>query len=353
MDGGAPATEADEQELMGALAGGSEEALRPLYARYAPVVFGLAAQTLDRAAAEEIVQDVFLALWRNAGQYDPARGPLRPWLLQIAHFRILNELRRRSRRPQRAPDPDGEQLAALADSEPGPADAAWRDYRRSAVRRALELLPIAQRQALGLAFFDELTHEQVADVLQLRLGTAKTRIRSGLAKLREHLVPLLAGLLLMLSAGGAELLHRQGLAQDAIRVDQRALDLVTSSDVKPIRLEAAPGVPSDTHANYRARPGTPLAVLSLSNFAPAPAGQVYQAWLRHEEVWISLGTAVPGSDGKARIVAEGPALAEPPEAVQVTIEPAPGSAAPRGPLAVAWPQSTPNPRPDLDEHGSR
>jgi len=338
MNGSGSAPEVDDPELMRALAGGSEEALQPLYARYAPLVFGMAAQTLDRATAEEIVQDVFLSLWKNAGQYDPARGPLRPWLLQIAHFRILNELRRRSRRPQLAPDADGEQLVALSDSDPGPAAAVWSEYRRSAVRRALELLPPAQRQALGLAFFDELTHEQVADVLQLRLGTAKTRIRAGLMKLREQLVPVLGTLALVLLAGVGALLHRQDADQSAIALDQRALDLVTSSDVKPIRLEPAPGIPAETHANYRSRPGTPLAVLSLSNLAPAPSGHIYQAWLRHEGAWISLGTAVPQADGRARIVAQGPALTAPAETLQVTLEPAPGSAAPNGPLVIAWPK---------------
>jgi len=237
-----------------------------------------------------------------------------------------------------AGDPEGEPFAALADPDPGPAAALWSDYRRSAVRRALELLPPAQRQALGLAFFDELTHEQVADVLQLRLGTAKTRIRAGLVKLREQLVPLLTALALVLSVGLATLLHRQAVDRGAVALDERALDLVTSSDVKPIRLEAAPGVPAETHANYRSRPGTPLAVLSLSKLAPTPAGQVYQAWLRYQGAWVSLGAAVPDIDGRARIVAQGPALAAPAEALQVTIEPAPGSAAPSGPLVIAWPK---------------
>jgi RNA polymerase sigma-70 factor (ECF subfamily) len=338
MNGSGSAPEVDDPELMRALAGGGEEALQPLYARYAPLVFGMAAQTLDRATAEEIVQDVFLALWRNAGQYDAARGPLRPWLLQIAHHRILNELRRRSRRPQPAPDADGERLAALSDSDPGPAAAVWSEYRRSAVRRAIELLPPAQRQALGLAYFDELTHEQVADVLQLRLGTAKTRIRSGLLKLREQLVPVLGTLALVLLAGVGALLHREDADQSAIALDQRALDLVTSSDVKPVRLEAAPGFPAETHANYRSRPGTPLAVLSLSNLPPAPAGKLYQAWLWHEETWVPLGTALPDAGGKARIVAESPALAAAAGALQVTLEAAPGSAAPSGPLVFAWPK---------------
>jgi RNA polymerase sigma-70 factor (ECF subfamily) len=337
-NGPGPAREPSDEELMRALAGGSEDALRPLYARYAPIVFGLAAHSLERATAEEIVQDVFLSLWRNARQYDPARGPLRPWLLQIAHFRILNELRRRSRRPRVVPDPDGGRLAEIPDLDPGPSAAAWSEYRRTAVRRALELLPPAQRQALGLAFFEDLTHEQVADVLQLRLGTAKTRIRSGLSKLRAQLVPVLGALCVALLAALAGLLHQQSAERGALAQGERALDLVTSSDVVPIRLEAVPGAPPEMHANYRSRPGTPLAVLSLSKLPPAPEGQVYQAWLRSEGSWRSLGTAVPDAEGKARIVAQGPALAAPAEALEVTLEPAPGSAAPSGPVRIAWPK---------------
>jgi RNA polymerase sigma factor (sigma-70 family) len=302
------------------------------------VVFGLAAHSLERATAEEIVQDVFLTVWRNAQQYDPARGSLRPWLLQIAHFRVLNELRRRSRRPQLAPDRDGDRLDALADPDPGPSAAAWSEYRRSAVRSAIELLPPAQRQALGLAFFDELTHEQVAEVLQLRLGTAKTRIRAGLAKLREQLVPLLVSLLLVFTAGIAALWHHRGVEQGALALDERALDLVTSSDVVPLRLEPPAGVTAETHANYRSRPGTPIAVLSLSKLPPAASGRVYQAWLRYQGSWLSLGTAVPDAAGKARIVAQGPAIAAPAEALEVTIEPEGGSAAPSGPLVIAWPK---------------
>src|SRR5438270_2591151 len=91
-----------DEELMGQLAAGRQEALGPLHGRYAPLIFGLAAQTLDRAAAEEIVQEVFLAVWRKAATFDPARGTFRAWVLRIAHLRVINELRRRGRRPQAA-----------------------------------------------------------------------------------------------------------------------------------------------------------------------------------------------------------------------------------------------------------
>src|SRR5512140_3622870 len=89
-----------DEALMSALASGQQDAIGLLYARYAPTILGMAAQALGRPAGEDIVQEVFLEVWKNASKYDPERGPVRPWLLQIAHYRIANELRRRSRRPQ-------------------------------------------------------------------------------------------------------------------------------------------------------------------------------------------------------------------------------------------------------------
>src|SRR5438105_5079446 len=106
---------------MGELASGHQEALAALYRRYAPLIFSLARQSLDAGAAEEIVQDVFLAVWRKAATFDPAKGTFRAWVLEVAHFRIINELRRRGRRPQRADDPTERHLAGLEDPDPEPA----------------------------------------------------------------------------------------------------------------------------------------------------------------------------------------------------------------------------------------
>src|SRR5262245_3135904 len=175
-----------DAELMRRVAGGSEGALDALHGRFARPILLLAAQALDRAAAEDIVQDVFLAVWRNAGRFDPERGTVRAWLLQIAHHRVLNELRRRSRQP--APEPDGDaRLGEIESRDPGPAERIIEERRRDLVAAALDELPDAQREALGLAYFDDLTHEQVATRLDLPLGTAKTRIRTGLQKLRTTL----------------------------------------------------------------------------------------------------------------------------------------------------------------------
>jgi RNA polymerase sigma-70 factor, ECF subfamily len=318
---------------MSRLAAGRQEAIGPLHARYAPILFGMAAQALDRATAEEIVQDVFLTVWRNASSYDPAQGPVRPWLLQIGHFRIANELRRRSRRPKTEPDSE-EALSSLSDPGPDQTQRAWDEYRRIAIRSAFERLPSPQRRALGLAFFEDLSHHQVAAALGLPLGTAKSRIRSALKNLRVALAPLIAALAVAALLGGLAVLRerRRDLARD-----ERALAMLTASDSETIRLTAAPGVAERTHGNYRARPGGTIAVVTFSNFSPPPAGRTYQAWARHGATWTSLGAAVPDSAGRARLIAEGSALATRPDEIRVTVEPAGGSATPLGPVVIASP----------------
>jgi len=329
-----------DEELMGQLAAGRQDALGPLHGRYASLVFNLAAQTLDRATAEEIVQDVFVAIWRKAGTFDPARGTFRAWVLRIAHLRVLNELRRRGRRPRVDPDPEGLRLASVPEPGPGPAEEAWCEHRRGIVRAAVAALPPPQRQALSLAFLEDLTHQQIADFLNLPVGTAKTRIRAGLQTLRAHLSPLFAGGLIL-----AGLLTFAGLREHAhqasLRRQGRALSLVTNSEVVPRRLGPAPGINPAAHGNYRGRPGVDLAVLTLSYLAPAPRGYEYRAWASHGGRWTLLGRAQLDNDGRSLIIAEGPELATPPDQLQVALEPvgnrADAGAAPTGLPVVRWP----------------
>jgi RNA polymerase sigma factor (sigma-70 family) len=265
------------------------------------------------------------------------RTAFRPWLFQITHFRILNALRRRSRQPQEEPDPEGVSLATLPDDSPELADTVWQEHRRTVLRAVFAELSPRQRQALGLAFFEDLTHEQVASVLNVPLGTAKTRIRDGVQQLRGKLAPLSAVLTVILLAF---LGVRYRAEQIALQRDERALTLVTASDAANLRLAPAPGVAPDTHGRYRSRAGTPLAVVTLSHVPPAPAGQTYQAWVFQQGRWTSLGTVDPDASGSARLIAEGPMLTMLPEAIHVTIEPASGSATPRGPVIMAWPEGS-------------
>ncbi len=321
-----------DEECLRALAEQKADALKPLFSRYAPLVFHLASQSLDPASAEDIVQDVFLSLWTKAGSFDASRGAFRPWLLQIAHSRILNELRARSRRP--APVPQEDALDGIPDPRHGPAEASWQAYRRDAVREAVGRLPPHQRQALSLAFFQDLTHDQVAAALRLPLGTVKSRIRSAVQKLRFILAPLgVAAVALAVLIGAAVRIEQQRLT--AMR-DDRALAFATASDITTLHVPAAPGVDPAVHGSYRGRPGTPLAILAIHSFPPAPAGKSYQAWVLSGGTWTSLGIGTPDTAGDAVIVAEGAAFRALPDAVRVTVEPRGGSRQPSGPVIIEW-----------------
>src|SRR5205823_2823909 len=106
--------------------------------------------------------------------------------------------------------------------------------------------------------------------------------------------------------------------------------LATTSDVEPVRLTPAAGVPAGIHGTYRGRAGSTIAVLTFSALPPLPAGEAYQAWALHGDRWDSLGLVRLDSSGTARLIVESPAVAVPPDALQVTREPAAGRAAPTG-----------------------
>ncbi len=327
-------TRRTDEECVRDMIGGKAEALQVLYSRYAALVYHIAAQSLDGHGAQDIVQEVFLAVWRKADTFDPGRGRFRPWLLQITHRRILNELRLRSRRPRSADDAGREDVDDFPDAGADPVEETWQQYRRETVRAAVNRLPPAQRQALSLAFFDDLTHDQVAATLNLPVGTVKTRIRSGVQKLRFLLAPL--GVAAVAAAILVGFAVRMGTERTVALRNDQALSMVTASDITTQRIPAAPIDPAATHAVYRGRPGTPLAVLALHNFAPAEPGTTYQGWARHDGVWTSMGTAQPDIRDSAVLVAEGGAFAVLPDAVEVTIEPGAGSQAPTGRIIVFW-----------------
>lgn len=322
---------AKDEDLVAEIAAGRSEALDALYSRYAPLVFGIARRSLDAGAAEEMVQDVFVALWRKAGSYDPARGPVRPWLLQIAHFRVANELRRMRRRPR--PTGDGEDALSRI-SDPG-LDASERlalETRHLRLKTALAGIPDRERRAIGMSYFQDLSHAQVADALGVPLGTAKSRIRLGIARLRSRLVA--ASLAILVAAAGALYVSRARRDRTLFDRDERALSMLTSSDSETIRLGGAPGSPAGTHATYRFRHGSPIAVVTLSNFPPAPAGRLYRVWIDSAGRWTSVASGMPGPDGRARLIAEGPLLEARPDRIEVRLESA-VEGTPRGGSLVA------------------
>ena len=323
-----------DERLVARLAAGEHWALGPLYSRHADFVFNVAAQMVDRATAEEIVQEVFLTVWRKADAFDPARGAFRAWVHRITQTRVLNELRRRRRRPQAADDPDGLRLEAIADPEPDPADVVWLDDRRAAIQAAMADLPPPQQEAVRMAFYEELSHQQVASALDLPLGTAKTRIRAGLQKLRQNLVAVAIVALAATLLG--VLADRHARVRDALDQDDRALKLTTSSDTELLRLGAAAGVPAQAHANYRHAPGARIVVLTGSYLPPPPAGATYRAWAKLNGAWRYLGPVAPDAAGSARLIAEGPGLAARPEAIEVTVDGTGDVGQPRGLVVLSW-----------------
>jgi len=161
-------------------------AFEELYDRHSRIVYGLVLRILQQAStAEEVVQDVFLQLWRNAAQYDTSRGPFLPWLLTLSRNRALDHLRLKSERQRRRED-QTEELPAVVTV---PDFESRLDEKRRALRvRELvgELQP-QQRRAIELAYFEGLTHSEIAAKLQEPLGTVKSWIRNGLLKLKEGL----------------------------------------------------------------------------------------------------------------------------------------------------------------------
>ena len=211
------------------------------HGRYASLVFGLAARSLDHATAEEITQEIFLTVWQKAATFDPARGRS---ALGLAHHPYARDQRAATSRTAAERDVGCRWHQVGKPGRLGPRTPPARPYRASiagaVVRAAVETLPAPRREALSLAFLEDLTNEQVADFLNLPLGTAKSRIRSGLKSLPVRLAPLVtAGLILagFLTVAGL----REQAHQAALRRQGRALSLVTNSDVVPGTWALRPG----------------------------------------------------------------------------------------------------------------
>jgi RNA polymerase sigma-70 factor (ECF subfamily) len=161
-------------------------AFEELYDRHSRIVYSLVLRILQQAStAEEVVQDVFLQLWRNAARYDRSRGPFVPWLLTLARNRALDQLRLKSERQRRREDQteDLPPVVAIPDFE-GSLDEKRRAMR---VRDLMAALDPQQKRAIELAYFEGLSHTEVANALKEPLGTVKSWIRNGLLKLKEGL----------------------------------------------------------------------------------------------------------------------------------------------------------------------
>jgi RNA polymerase sigma-70 factor (ECF subfamily) len=179
---GAPAAP-DLADLLRACGKGDETAFARLYDATASRVVGLAVRVVrDPAQAEEVAQEAFLDIWRQSGRFDPAKGSPLGWLLTIVHRKAVDRVRSAEASTRRDTTYHQQNQAVEHDST---AEAAAASLEARRVRQALTSLTPAQREALELAYFGGYTHTEVATMLQLPVGTAKTRIRDGLIRLRD------------------------------------------------------------------------------------------------------------------------------------------------------------------------
>ena len=165
---------------------GDAQAFEAIYDRHGSAAFSLAYRIAgNRAAAEDIVQEAFLSVWRSAVRYSPERGNLRSWLLSVVHNRAIDSLRRSITQTRHQVDAEGIEERKAA-PELTDVEALRRDEART-VRTAMERLPADQLRVVELAYFGGFSHSQIAEVLGMPLGTVKGRMRLALDKMRDGL----------------------------------------------------------------------------------------------------------------------------------------------------------------------
>jgi len=168
----------EDAELLTRLQGGEEQAMAVLFDRYSRIVYSVALRVLrDPAAAEDVMQEIFMQMWRTPNSFVAAKGSLGGWLSVVARNRSIDTLRRK--RPS-------EEIEDVSLASPfNLAEDSERNLLMERARAAVVLLPVEQRKTLEMAFFDGLTHAEIAEMTGDPLGTVKTRIRSGLLTLRK------------------------------------------------------------------------------------------------------------------------------------------------------------------------
>jgi RNA polymerase sigma-70 factor (ECF subfamily) len=170
-----PAGETDA-DLLIRIADRDRAAFELLYSRYVRSIFGLALRRLrDRQRAEDAVQETFAAVWRSAASYRPERGPAAPWLYAVARNAVVDRLRARVEPASEVPE--------MISAELGPSDRAEASFVAWRIHRALEELPEKEREVVELAYWSEMSQSEVANYLNIPLGTVKTRTRSALSRL--------------------------------------------------------------------------------------------------------------------------------------------------------------------------
>jgi RNA polymerase sigma-70 factor (ECF subfamily) len=172
----------NDQELLAGVARRDEASLAALYDRYHLLAFSLALRVVnDRGRAEDVVQEAFLAVWRKAGTYAEGRGSVKTWLTSIVRNRAIDLVRAR-----RESDRDDEAtLLALRDQAPSVLEQVTARLDREQLLALVSRLPAEQRRAIAMAYFEGLSHSEIADATGIPLGTVKSRVRLGMHRLRD------------------------------------------------------------------------------------------------------------------------------------------------------------------------
>lgn len=178
----------EDLELHRRLSAGDRGAFDELYRRYAPSAYGLAYRlTGQQMLAQDVVHDAFMALWRAPEAFDPTRGAFRTFFLSLVHHRAVDTVRREERLRKRTERAANLEPLTGEDVAEDVVDEAFMGVRRREVREALSTLPAAQRQVLEMAYFQAYTQVQIAEELQIPIGTVKTRTLAAMRKLRRAL----------------------------------------------------------------------------------------------------------------------------------------------------------------------
>ena len=173
----------EDPALVALVVDGDGSALEALYGRYGRASYSLARRILnDEQLAQDVVQEVFLTVWRDAAKFDATRGGFSTWLLTMTHHKSVDSVRKEENLRKRRASADV--LEFTESDDPRVEDAVWGGLRRDRVRAALADLPEAQRQALGLAYFGGYTQREIAKLTDAPLGTVKTRMLAGMKRLR-------------------------------------------------------------------------------------------------------------------------------------------------------------------------
>jgi RNA polymerase sigma-70 factor (ECF subfamily) len=180
--------EPDDRQLIQRVAMGEKEALEELYTRYSSPVYSLARFMLrQEALAEEATQDIFLNIWLKASSYNSERGEPRAWIMSVAHHKVVDIIRSRRRNITMTDPKDYETLDLLPSTQMPTAEEAELNLERDRIRKALSILPPAQKEVIVMAYFQGLSQSEIAEKLGQPLGTVKTRVRLAMQKLRAEL----------------------------------------------------------------------------------------------------------------------------------------------------------------------